>query len=408
MKYKIIKIASYYRKFINSYYKLNPTVINHSYEYQLNHLLSLGVGWADFFQKHFFDLDVEAREIIHNAFPLQLTWAKERNLKNISGTKLVFEQIREFKPDVVFFQDTLSFSEEFILLLRKEVPSIKVIVGHVCSPTSDDQIRKYSNFDIILCCPSLYHFLKSKNLINLYEFHHGFETSLLPLLKENNNFPDSDVIFAGALFQGANFHRERLEILDKIMENKINLTLYAEIENESNIRLLARQSVYELTRFLRSIRLGKVLNRNSTLRKFALLNERPGKINMPQSFIQAKINSPLYGIEMMKAIFKSKIGINIHGGIASNFASNVRMFEVTGCGSMLITDRKNNITDIFVPDEEIICFDNAQDCFEKISWYLEHEQERSKIAEAGQKRTIKDHSLAQRVNQLHEIILKKL
>ena len=129
---------------------------------------------------------------------------------------------------------------------------------------------------------------------------------------------------------------------------------------------------------------------------------------LPPTFAQAKLNLPLYGIEMMKALSKAKIGINIHGGIASTYASNVRMFEVTGCGSMLITDRKNNITDIFVPDKEIVCFDNAHDCYEKISWFLEHEKERSRIAKEGHKRTIKDHSLARRVSYLDEIIMKKL
>ena len=408
MKYKIIKIASYYRNFVIEYYKRNPSIINHTYEYQLNHLLSLGVGWADFFQKHFTELDVEAVEVIHNAFPLQQAWAKERNLKNISGRNIVFEQIRDFKPDVVFFQDTLSFTEEFILLLRKEVPSIKVMVGHVCSPATEDQFRKYKNFEIILCCPALYYFLETNNINNIYEFHHGFETSILNSMNESNNFPRSDVIFAGAFFQGSNFHSERLEILDKILENKINLTLYAELEHESNTRLFARKRAYDLTQILMRIGLTGLIQKNSMLNKFTLLNERPAKIKLPPTFAQAKLNLPLYGIEMMKALSNSKIGINIHGGIASTYASNVRMFEVTGCGSMLITDRKNNITDIFVPGKEIICFDNAQDCCEKISWYLEHEDERSAIAKAGQERTIMDHSLVKRVNQLHEIIMEKL
>jgi spore maturation protein CgeB len=408
MKYKLIKIASYYRSFLNSYYRRNPSIVDQAYEYQLNHLFSLGVGWADFFQKHFYDLDVEAVEVIHNAVPLQQAWVKERNLRNISGRTVVFEQIRAFRPDVVFFQDTLSFSEEFILRLRKEVPSIKVIVGHVCSPTSDDEIRKYRLFNVILCCPALYYFLNSKGLNNLYEFHHGFEASILNSIKENNNFPDSDVLFSGAFFPGSYFHQERLGILDKILENKINLTLFAEIEKESNIRLLARQSAYEFTRLLMKMGLTKVVRQNSTLNKFTLLNEMPEKIKLPQAFAQAKLNLPLYGIEMMKALSKARIGINIHGGIAADYASNVRMFEVTGCGSMLVTDKKSNIYDIFVPGKEIICFDNAQDCIEKISWYLEHEEERSKIAEAGQKRTLKDHSLAQRVKQLHEIIMNNL
>jgi spore maturation protein CgeB len=50
----------------------------------------------------------------------------------------------------------------------------------------------------------------------------------------------------------------------------------------------------------------------------------------------------------------------------------------------------------------------VNECIEKVKWLLEHPQERELIAKAGQARTLKDHTFAQRAVQLDEIIRKAL
>ena len=98
----------------------------------------------------------------------------------------------------------------------------------------------------------------------------------------------------------------------------------------------------------------------------------------------------------------------MHGEAAGEYAANVRLFEITGVGSCMITDWKRNLNDIFEIDKEVVAFTTGDECIEKIKWLLNHQKERQEIAEAGQKRVLRDHTFKIRAGQLNEIILKEL
>ena len=83
----------------------------------------------------------------------------------------------------------------------------------------------------------------------------------------------------------------------------------------------------------------------------------------------------------------------------------MRLFEVTGVGSCLLTDEKDNLGQLFTTDE-VVTYTTPEDCIEKIEWLLTHEREREKIALRGQQRTLKDHTFAQRVKQFCKILTK--
>jgi spore maturation protein CgeB len=111
---------------------------------------------------------------------------------------------------------------------------------------------------------------------------------------------------------------------------------------------------------------------------------------------------------MFKAISRSKIGFNMHGEAAGDYAANVRLFEITGVGSCMVTDMKKNLNEIFEIDKEVVAFNSGDECVEKIKWLLSHPKEREEIAKAGQRRVLKDHTFRIRAGQLNEIILKEL
>jgi len=86
----------------------------------------------------------------------------------------------------------------------------------------------------------------------------------------------------------------------------------------------------------------------------------------------------------------------------------MRMFEVTGVGSCLLTDNKKNMNDLFIPGVEVVTYDNPDDCIEKAKWLLNHEEERKKIAFAGHQRTLKFHTVENRCRTIIEIIENEL
>jgi len=110
---------------------------------------------------------------------------------------------------------------------------------------------------------------------------------------------------------------------------------------------------------------------------------------------------------MLREISEHALSFNIHARVAGDHAANVRMFEVTGAGSLLVNDHKQNIREYFEPGEEILTFRNKQECMSKLRWALDHPEEAREIAARGQARTLRDHSVEKRVDLLMEILEKE-
>ncbi len=110
---------------------------------------------------------------------------------------------------------------------------------------------------------------------------------------------------------------------------------------------------------------------------------------------------------MLNEISRHSVGFNIHGDLAGDYAANVRMFEVAGAGALLVTDHKKNIRDLYEPDVEILTYSSIEECIEKLKWAIGHPVEAGRIAAAGQKRTLIDHSVERRVDLLYEIMKKE-
>jgi spore maturation protein CgeB len=402
MTYKIVKITSFYNKFLNYYYARNPDIAGKSYTEQYKHIMAQGYGWSDYFQTHFSGMGIEAFEIIHNANSLQKAWAEEFGYDKSSN--LIVAQLKYYKPDVVFFQDSISFNADFYNEIRKAVPSVKIMLGHCCTPFSIENIKAFSKLDTLLTCsPHFLHKFESFGL-NTLLFYHAFEESLLQKINVNNNYPETDVLFIGSFIQNKEFHDARLLFIEEMLNEGIPLTIYTSLPSETRLHLYGKQMAYVGVKILKRVGLGDFMLTLPGLKKMVTLNEIPKKQHFSKKFLECVINETLYGFDMLKLLAKSKIGFNVHGGGAGDYAANARLFEVTGVGSLLLTEHMRNIHDLFVPDEEIITYKSVKECVNKAKWLSDNPVECRKIALAGQKRTLESHSIKNRVIQLNEII----
>jgi len=100
----------------------------------------------------------------------------------------------------------------------------------------------------------------------------------------------------------------------------------------------------------------------------------------------------------------AKIVLNRHVDIAGRYANNIRLYEATGVGTLLVTDAKDNLCELFEVGREVVSYSNAQECIALVKYYLEHENERIAIARAGQQRTLREHTYRHRMEELTEII----
>jgi spore maturation protein CgeB len=197
-------------------------------------------------------------------------------------------------------------------------------------------------------------------------------------------------------------------LIESLISKKINFSLYTNLPNDNSFYILGQKFGYLISQSLKSAGLNNLALNLPLIKKTARLNEIPRKINFSKEFKQAANTAPLFGIEMFKALSKSKIGFNSHGGVAGEYAANVRLFEVTGVGSCLLTDHKKNINDFFEPDKEVVTYKSADECIEKVNWLLSHPTELKQISIAGQQKTLRDHTFARRAEELHEIISRSL
>jgi glycosyltransferase involved in cell wall biosynthesis len=84
-----------------------------------------------------------------------------------------------------------------------------------------------------------------------------------------------------------------------------------------------------------------------------------------------------------------------------------RIFEGMLCNRLVITDRiseDTGIDKIFKEGEDIVYFDNIDDCSEKINYYLENEKERLRISNNGYNKIKSNHTVSKRVENLLKLI----
>ncbi len=88
-------------------------------------------------------------------------------------------------------------------------------------------------------------------------------------------------------------------------------------------------------------------------------------------------------------------------------SANFRIFNVTACGGFLLSDYKKDIEDLFEIDREVVCYRTPDELREKAEYYLAHPDELSEIAEAGYKRTVREHTFAKRAKRILSFIKEK-
>lgn len=95
----------------------------------------------------------------------------------------------------------------------------------------------------------------------------------------------------------------------------------------------------------------------------------------------------------------SKINLNITLHCIETGASQ-RIFDVMGAGGFLLSNYQEELAEMFVPGEEIVLFHNEQELMEAVDYYMEHEDERERIAKNGQKKVLEQHDLHLKLEQM--------
>ena len=109
---------------------------------------------------------------------------------------------------------------------------------------------------------------------------------------------------------------------------------------------------------------------------------------------------------MHRIFAESKIVINRHGAVADGYSVNYRLFEGTGMGALVVTELGKNTSDLFEPGQEILTYDSIDEAVKVTKKALSDFKHYSKVAKAGQHRTLTHHTFKSRAKDLEDGLLK--
>ena len=405
MSYRIVKITSYYKDFLSYYYQRFPELDKLNYKEQHQHLMTQRFAWSDAYARAFTNLHYDAHEIVANAIPLQKLWANENGVRFEDEKSLLIEQLKVLKPEIVWLQDSYSFNGDFIKALKGRVPSVKLVMGNCCSPISTHYTEGFKVFDLItVCAPYFKDLMEERGLGTSVFVPHAFDERILDEIKGEQE--KHDFLFTGSLILDQFFHKERITFLEQLVNDKVDLNLLINLNDNSSKSMAIRQLAFILSRSLDKTGLGFINQKINGLNKVSKLEYFPRSSKVSKS-LKRLIKEPVFGIEMFTEMANSNVTFNIHGDIAKNFAANMRLYEATGAGSCLLTDWKPDLANYFA-DDEVVAYKSIAEAKEKLSWLLNHPEEMKSIAAKGQKRTLKDHNFKNRAAIIDEAIKKKM
>ena len=417
MSYKIFKVFIFNYSTIFENINTKNEYSNLSYSDHLNKLLNEYIIETPGFSKKMNLMGNMSQDIIYNYYDLQAKWLEENNLKLDKDLNFedklyyIFEkQIFYFKPNVIFFRGHPPFDCSRIVELKDKFKFLKKIVCHNGFPNNE-----LKNIDLVLSTTkTLNDFYKKKGLMSTLLYHSFDEEILKKVVKKNNS---NEIVFCGQTgHTKSTYYKTRFNHLNELLINNFSIDCYSSEFFNKKIEFQIKNSKEKVRNFLLNIFKDKYINlfrfldkkiKNDILSNFVSDLE---KINNSEKYLHdlwpKKIHPPVFGLDMLNKIYNSDITINIHTDVTTKYCGNYRMFEATGLGSCLITEYRDNITELFEPDSEVVTYKNFSELKDKLKNLIGNEELCKKISIQGQKRTLKQHTLNSRLEFVDREIKK--
>ncbi len=99
----------------------------------------------------------------------------------------------------------------------------------------------------------------------------------------------------------------------------------------------------------------------------------------------------------------SKICLNLHHA-QTVWGVNMRAFEATASGCLLVTDNPKELGALFDLGREVVVYQQEKDLPDLLDHYLSHDGERAAIAAAGQRKAHQEHTYLQRLKKILAVI----
>ena len=359
---RIQLLWTFYDRYLESFYAARPALAAQGYAEQLRQLLDDGFGWPPAVGRRLAELGHDVDIIVANAAPLQRAWAREAGVEfREAGWQLHLpsEQVSRFRPDVLWIGSNFRYFGAWLRSVRAQCGSVAAwtaaplpasldLGGIDCMVTSHDNfVREFRSRGVrcerVLPC---------------------FEPSVVaPLGKPARDIP---VSFVGSLSWA---HGERIRAMNQVAR-------------ETPLQVWSARP--------------PVLSRSAVRPAF-------WRARWAARHLLSRSHPEVYGRDMYEVMTRSQLAVNVHIGVAGGLAGNMRMFEATGCGALLLTEQAPNLHELFEPGKEVASYTSTSDLIARIRHYLANRDEAAGIAAAGQRRTLADYSAEARARELEHL-----
>jgi spore maturation protein CgeB len=345
---RVAVLDPYYANFLHTVYEGRQDLAALPYQEQRDELLAQLFGTFDAYSHGLRAAGHDAQEIITNNEPLQRRWAAEAGMRVPRRRPLeaiLTAQVDVIDPDVVYIQNMGVTPRRLLDRWRSQG---RLVVGQIAvAPPGRRVLRGY---DLIVT--SFPHYVDRFREL-------GVRSEYLPLAFDQRVCaslgpvePRWDAVFVGGL--DPRVHPAGVALIEAVAE-PLDLQLW-----------------------------GYGLPERSRLRK--------------------RYHGELWGLDMYRVLASSRVVVNRHIEAAEGHANNMRLFEATGVGAALVTDRGSNLADLFEPGREVATYGDADELIAVVRGLLADEGERSALARAGQERTLSDHTYERRMADLARML----
>jgi hypothetical protein len=112
------------------------------------------------------------------------------------------------------------------------------------------------------------------------------------------------------------------------------------------------------------------------------------------------------GINYLYAISGARIGVNANSCKPVRLYSSDRLTHYLACGTFVLTEKMPDGDLIFEDGRHLRYFESVEEFFELADWYLAHETERKKIADAGMEHAHKEFNSVKIAGYLLDLVEK--
>jgi hypothetical protein len=272
---------------------------------------------------------------------LQGLWASEHGLRTENLERILLAQIEQHRTEVFYNVDPMRYDSAFV----KKLPAC--VKRTICWRAAPSGNADFSSYDLVVCnFPSILESWRQK----------GCKTAYF--------FPAHDPVMDAY----ASSRRDELELIFIGGFSRHHVNRNAALKAVASIPGVRARFHLEDSRFTRLVDLFPFIPGLDSYR--------------PSREIREISVGPLYGLDFYAALAGARIVFNGAVDMAGGDRGNMRCFEATGCGAVLLTD-SGRYPEGFVDGETMVTYSSLDQIPDLIKGLIEDSSRADSIARAG-------------------------